>query len=166
MWASFQALRQSTKHDTIYSSRISQRLNLAVAFASFWLAASLAFAPTFAFGYDLYKFRHKLIASTIHTCTGLFTLLLALKSTSIGQIVRGLNDSLWNFGPESDQKNSSVYATVSRGLLYFAIQPVVSAYPLATIPTILGKRLSRPASAFTLLGSVIAYCLKEKRDNK
>ena len=80
-------------------------------------------------------------------------------------------DSLWKLGPkksesnkDSFEKNSSLLATSSVGLLWFTILPIVSPYPLATIPTILGKRLSRPASAFTLLGSVMAFCLKEGID--
>ena len=171
LWATFETLRQCSKGDgdrnSIQSNSsnriICQRLNLAVALASLWLAASLAFAPAFAFGYDLYTFQHKWISSTIHMGTALFALTIALKSASLGEIVRGINDSLWNFGPVSGHKNSSCYATGALGLLYFTIQPVVAPYPLATIPTILGKRLSRPASAFTLLGSVMAYCLKEKQ---
>ena len=72
-------------------------------------------------------------------------------------------DDLWSLGRHLDYKNASCYATGVLGLLYFAIQPVVTQYPLATVPTILGKRLSRPASAFTFLGATLALCLKEMR---
>ena len=165
-WATFAALRNSTRDGrTITSSKMSQRLNMGIAIASFWLAASLTFPSSFAFGYDLYTTKHKVITSIIHSCTGIFALVQSLRSTtSIGQITRRFIDALWmnNRSTTFNQKNSAVYATASLGLLYFAIQPVVSPYPLATIPTILGKRLSRPASAFTLLGAVIAYSLREK----
>jgi len=126
------------------------------------LAASSTYSSAFAFGYDLYTTKHKVITSIIHLCTGIFALVQALRCTSTGQIIRRFIDSLWMDRSTFNQKNSAVYATASLALLYFAIQPVVSTYPLATIPTILGKRLSRPASAFTLLGSVIAYSLKER----
>jgi len=161
-WSAFMALRQSAKDGTINSSKISQRLNMGIAIASFWLAASSAFTSSFAFGYDLYTIQHKVITSIIHSCTGIFVLVQSLRYTSIGQITRRFIDALWMDRSTFNQKNSAVYATVSLGLLYFAIQPVVSPYPLATIPTILGKRLSRPASAFTLLGSVVAYSLEER----
>lgn len=163
-WAAFEALRgmSAENNRTPMDSKIGRRLNLGVAAASFWLAASSAFPPLFAFGYDLYSSKHKLAASAIHGATGAFALAIASRSSSLGDVIRELLDSLWNLGPPiSDRGNASCYATGAVGLLYFSIQPVVSAYPLATIPTILGKRLSRPASAFTLLGSVIAYCLKE-----
>jgi len=42
-WSAFMALSKSSKDGTIHSSKISQRLNMGIAIASFWLAASLAF---------------------------------------------------------------------------------------------------------------------------
>jgi hypothetical protein len=166
-WASFEALRKSAKNDTLESDT-SRRLNLGLAVASLWLTASSAFPPAFAFGYDLYSFHHKVAAAAIHAATGIFALKIAMRTASIGNIIRRLMDSLWKLGPanstaESGHRNSSSYATGAVGLLYFTIQPIVSPYPLATIPSILGKRLSRPASAFSLLGAIVAYCLKEKK---
>jgi hypothetical protein len=164
-WASFHALSNSALDCTL-GSTTSQRLNTGIAVASFWLAASVAYPPMFAFGYDLYSYRHKIIAATIHAMTGIFALKMTSMSINIVQFVRGILDSLWKFGPDFNSglahRNSSAYATGSLGLLYFTIQPIVSPFPLATIPTILGKRLSRPASAFNLLGSIVAYCLKDK----
>ena len=171
LWASFEGLQLSAKNGTLQSPT-ARRLGLAVSAASFWLAASMAIPPKFAFGYDLYKQSHRVAATVIHGSTGLFALSILLRSSKPGEIFRGLVDSLWKLGPKqsaSDQnsfeENSSLLATGCIGLLWFTILPIVSPYPLATIPTILGKRLSRPASAFTLLGSVMAYCLKEGEDS-
>lgn len=169
-WACFEALRIAAKNDILYSTT-SRRLNCGVTAASLWLAASSAFAPKFAFGYDLYSLPHKISATAVHTATGMFALNISLRSASVSQITRRLIDSLWKFGPnsasesESAHRNSALYATGSVGLLYFTILPIVSPFPLATIPTILGKRLSRPASAFTLLGAIVAYSLKFRRHN-
>jgi hypothetical protein len=191
--ACFMALRQcalSTTSNLSLDSALGQRLNLGLAVSSFWLAASSAFPTVFAFGYDLYSVNHKIAAAIIHTCTGLFALSMATRTSSIGQSIRRIMDSLWKLGPNSNSKkiglentsninhsdndndnannssSSSLFATATVGLLYYTIQPIVSPYPLATIPTILGKRLSRPASAFTLLGTIVSYCLKKEKENE
>ena len=167
LWASFESLCLCAKNSTMRSPT-ARRLGLAVSVASFWLAASMAFPTKFAFGYDLYKQSHKIAATMIHTFSGLFTLGVLLRSYTPRELCQGLFDSPWKLGPkksasdkDSFEKNSSLLATGSIGLLWFSILPIISPYPLATVPTILGKRLSRPASAFTLLGSVMLYCLKE-----
>eukprot|EP00571_Detonula_confervacea_P009677 CAMPEP_0172320956 /NCGR_PEP_ID=MMETSP1058-20130122/41873_1 /TAXON_ID=83371 /ORGANISM="Detonula confervacea, Strain CCMP 353" /LENGTH=233 /DNA_ID=CAMNT_0013036325 /DNA_START=278 /DNA_END=976 /DNA_ORIENTATION=- len=171
MLASFEVLRSAAKKGMM-DSDTARRIGLAVCVASFWLAASVAFAPQFAFGYDLYGFSHKVAATTVHSATCLLALGGLLQSTSPVQLFRGLIASFWKLGlrlSSSDKtslkKKSTVFATSCIGLLWFTISPIVSPYPLATVPTILGKRLSRPASAFTFLGSIMAYCLKEGADS-
>ena len=165
MWACFDALSIGARHGRM-DSPTARTLGLAVSVASFWLAASMAMAPSFAFGYDLYPFRQKVASGLAHGFAGLVATGCLLRKSNPGRVVRDTMDSLWNLGPkksDSDSfvKNSSLLATGSIGLLWFALLPILSPYPLATVPTILGKRLSRPASAFTLLGSCMAYCLKE-----
>ena len=88
-WACFEALRIAAKNDILYSAT-SGRLNLGVAAASLWLAASSAFAPKFAFGYDLYSLPRKIAATTVHTATGMFALNISLRSASVSQIIRRL----------------------------------------------------------------------------
>ena len=86
-WASFEALRKSTKNNTAVGSKTFRRINLGVVVASFWLAASSMCPPAFAFGYDLYSFPHKLATAIIHGCTGIFALVQALRSSTITQII-------------------------------------------------------------------------------
>ncbi len=167
LWASFDVLRRSAMANSLGFSSTAQRLGVAVSVASFWLTASIAVPARFAFGYDLYRPSHKVIATLVHAATGLFTMGIVLRTTTPERLFRGWMDSLWKLGPKKNpqsdtfERNSSLFATGCVGLLWFTVLPIVSQYPLATIPTILGKRLSRPASAFTFLGSVMAFCLKE-----
>ena len=172
--------------DSTATSTIRRRLNLAVATSSMWLAASAAFASKFAFGYDLYTLKLKAIASGTHTANGLLALFAWRRSFStnkmtipicLSRVIRGTIGSLWDIGPSKpsndpdspeliSNNNASIWGLCTAGLLWFTILPVVSPYPLATVPTILGKRLSRPASAFTFLGAVCAFCLKESTESK
>lgn len=168
------------------STVVRRRLNLAVAAASIWLASSAAFASKFAFGYDLYSWKLKLFASVIHTTNGLLAMLAWRKSfhttsnmtisSCLSRVISGTIGSLWNIGPSKpcsdpdspqliSNNNASTWGLCAAGLLWFTILPIVSPYPLATVPTILGKRLSRPASAFTFLSAVCAFCLKESAES-
>ena len=160
------------------------RINLAIAFGSLWLASSWIFAPTFAFGYDLYTWNLKVGAALVHAITATLALFSwkRIISTNVSsplgympRIIRGLVGSLWTLGPSkpsddpdsphlTGNDNASIWSLCTVGFLCFAILPIVSPYPLATVPTILGKRLSRPASAFTFLASVCSYCLKDASD--
>jgi hypothetical protein len=156
MIGSYNALRTNARsHQSVET--IGVELNVIMSVLSFSLAASSVFAPLFAFGYDLYSFRQKFVTSTIHILSGLFTSAMAWKEYT-KQSTKGTKGD--HTSTTIDQsKNSTLYYIGSFGMLYFAIQPFLVSYPLATIPTILGKRLSRPASIFTLLGSYTGYIL-------
>jgi hypothetical protein len=131
---------------------ISRPMNLSVCLASLWLAGASLFAPKFAFGYDLYSMKLSLVAGLVHVITAVLSLLSRKSSLS----TQRSSISTW---PVSTYA-SKLWGMCALGLLWFTLLPIFAPYPLATVPTILGKRLSRPASAFTFLGSACALCLK------
>ena len=155
-----------------------RRLNLGVAVASLWMAAAVAFGPAFAVGYDLFPTSVKVGAATAHLATAALAIGVWARSVEasppplsghyVPRIVRGAIGALWslpprasNDDPDTPDGGAALYAAATAGLLWFAVMPVLVSFPCATVPTILGKRLSRAASGFTFLGAVVAYCLKD-----
>jgi hypothetical protein len=157
-----------------------RRLNLGLAVASLWLAASSAFPAVFAFGYDLIPLGIKGLSTAIHLASASLALTVWIKTVEsennigllVSRVARGFVGSIWKLAPtkpsddpdDADGLVSSLYALATVGFFWFSVSPIVSSYPLATVPSILGKRLTRPAAAFTWLAAVMSYCLKDAAD--
>ena len=160
------------------SSATYRRLNLGAAAASAWLAFAAAFAPAFCCGYATYSPALAACAAAVHAavatlCVGAWA--RSVPGASPGRILRGLTGSLWQLAPargdvggldDPDVRGGSdvgvnEYALASALFVGFAIVGAVAPFPLATLPHILGRRLSRAASAFTWLAAVTCYCLKD-----
>ena len=141
-----------------------RRLNLGLALASVWMAAASINMPAFACGYDLYPTALKLLATAAHgltaiLCTGVWV--RTVEPTTSGhyvpRIVRGLSGSLASILPKevSDSPDGGAgrdgraeYALCAALFTWFAVLPVVSAFPLATVPALLGRRMSRAYSGW------------------
>lgn len=153
-----------------------RRLNLGLAGASLWMAAAAFKMPWFAYGYDMYPPALKLFATVAHAATALLCLGVWVRTVTmycghyVPRIVRGVVGSIMKLVPSSvsddpdtpagrDGRNE--FALCAAMFTWFAVLPVCSAFPLATVPAILGKRMSRAFSAWSLLGAVVAYTLKD-----
>lgn len=155
-----------------------RRLNLGLAGASLWMAAAAFKMPWFASinRYDMYPPALKLFATASHTATALLCLGVWVRTVDmycghyVPRIVRGVVGSIMKLVPASvsddpdapagrDGRNE--FALLAALFAWFAVLPVCSAFPLATVPAILGKRMSRAFSGWSLLGAVVAYTLKD-----
>ena len=180
--ATFVALRgASTAGWGRLKSATYRRLNLAMAAASLWLAAAMVWGPRFAAGYDMFTPTIAAAGASVHCLTAALCLGVwantveaspkPLSGHYIPRIVRGFVGSLWSLPPKGSavddpdapgrRSGAAEYALAAVLFGWFAVLPVVSSFPLATVPSILGKRLSRAASAWTFLGAAVAYVLKD-----
>jgi hypothetical protein len=176
LWCTIKSLKSAAKVGwNRLTSATYRRLNLGLAAASMWLAGSAAFPAAFAFGYNLLPLEVRVGASSIHASTALLSMWVWSKSVlkpgpslpfrviqgAVGSIFSLLNPKGVSDDPDKQDGGLVLYTLCCVGLCWFSILPVVSPYPLATIPSILGKRLSRPAAAFTFLGAAATYCIKD-----
>ena len=180
LWATFTALSSAASNGWgRLKSATYRRLNLGVAAASLWLAAAAVFGPAFATGYDMYPRLLKVLAGWVHLATASICLgawARCVESSPppvsghyIPRILRGFVGSVWRLCPSSasddpdqrygqDGRNEWALAALLFG--YFSVLPVVSRFPLATVPAFLGTRLSRAVSGVPLVASPALYRMK------
>mmetsp|Transcript_30414 Transcript_30414/g.50186 ORF Transcript_30414/g.50186 Transcript_30414/m.50186 type:complete len:381 (+) Transcript_30414:2-1144(+) len=162
LWCTFASLQDGAQRGgwKRLGSATYQRLNLGLVVSSLWLAAAAGLPGIFAFGYDLIPGRLKISAAAIHACSAFLGVQVWKKSDGKIKIV----DSIKSMIKKPVNKVSTLYTVACAGLLGLSALPVVASYPLATIPSVLGKRLARPASAFYFLAAVASYCIKDAAD--
>jgi hypothetical protein len=170
--ATLVALHQTNDEPT------TRRLTLGVATASLWTAAAVFWCRTFSVGYDLFSNPVRYGVAAVYVATAATCLSKWRRATTgknknnnnvVSRLIRGCVGSFFSLlaprtdidDPSNDNNDSALYSAASLGLLILAILPQTVSFPTATIPALLGKRLSRAASGFTFLGAVAAYCLKD-----
>mmetsp|Transcript_8869 Transcript_8869/g.20021 ORF Transcript_8869/g.20021 Transcript_8869/m.20021 type:complete len:418 (-) Transcript_8869:307-1560(-) len=175
---------------TRLKSATYRRLNLGLFASSMWLLCAAMYYPLFATGYDQYPRALVQAAAVAHGATAclafgawarsaplypeLRRLRVHCSAFYLPRLVRGLAGSFWSLAPKQpagggglddpDVKGRDARAEYALAALLFgvfAVLPLLKAFPAATVPTILGKRLARPATAFTWLAAVSCYCLKD-----
>lgn len=168
--AAFAALKQNT--DAI----LNRRLLLGIGTMSLWTGAGVFFGKTFSHGYDLFSTETRYAVGTIELAIGAWSLASWAQSVrfdslierllrgSVGSImsllVCGSNRTLDN--PDDTKPNDfALYTASTMGLLGLSILPLLASFPTATIPTILGRRLSRAASGFVFFAGVMAYSVRD-----
>lgn len=151
----------------------ARRFNLAVLFVSVWLAVVARNYPRFAFGLDLLRRGKRL--SVIHMMAagvswGVWKAAVGateIYETPIFRTIKSILVDVWKIVPLDRQSSveTSLWATATVGFAACTLLPLVASYPLATLPSILGKRLCRPMAGFYALATVVSFVLKQSSED-
>lgn len=163
------AVNVDENHELAMPTSDFKLINLGVAASSIWLSGAAVLGPIFCFGYDLYPRCVKIGAVLTHALTAFLAILMFGKAgksitDSSGEEVKSISSEHVNQGNTGARR--LIYSSCAAGYLWFTMLPIFSSYPLATVPSILGKRLSRPASAFSFLAAVLSYSLSRVYSRK
>lgn len=160
-------------------SEDARRLNLGLAAASMWSAVTVVWAPAFTAAnvrtIDPVVYAMPLLASatTVHLAVAGLCLAVWRRSVpraSVTRVVNGVLSSLWRLGPQAPEIDSaaaapqpspSALSTLALSFASFTCISALSPFPLATVPSLLGKRLARASGAWTLLTVAILITLKD-----
>jgi len=170
IWSRYSQITNNTDDDHELAMQTCKLVNFGVATSSIWLSGAAMMGPIFCFGYDLYPRYVKIGAGLSHVTTALLAILMfcqahkSLVLSTPGQLNEPGSGEGVRQGTDGGKR--TIYRLCAAGYLWFTILPIFASYPLATVPSILGKRLSRPASAFSFIAAVLCYSLSRADFNK
>lgn len=152
-----------------------RRLNLAALALNIWLACVVRYYyPHFGFGLDLLPHHWGKRLSVLHVLAagvswGIWKATvraMEIYETPLVRTARGVLADVCKVAPTQRGGNTTapLFATATVGFAVNTVLPLIAPYPLATVPSILGKRLARPMAGFYALATVASFVLKQAAD--
>lgn len=152
-----------------------RKLNFGLAIASLWSAVTIWWAPLFTAALVrtsdpvFYPLALRLVATATHLsvaavcwcvwwrCSG-----LPGERIPVRRFVGDTLNALWELLPRAPGPTSSSheYASLALAFACFTAFAIFAPFPLATVPSLLGKRLARAFGAWTLLATVTCVVLQ------
>lgn len=178
VWACFSVLADGARPGRrgLGASPSHRRLNLALAAASLWCAAAVVAAPRLTAAnvrtVDPVTYAPVLAAAATAVHVGVAALCAGVwrrtvPGASPRRALRGvLSTRAWRLGPRRDNSPAVEYAFLSVAFAAFAGGAIFAPFPLATVPSLLGKRLARAYGAWALLAASACFVIKEEEDNR
>lgn len=175
------ALENEGSASAMNGDATSRRLNLGMGLSSAWVGSAALLTPLFSCGYDLYSAGMRFSAAGAHFASAILCLAVWSRGSGKGsgplgdlfglpsRLITGVIGAIRSLSPRDASDDPGTregsdgrkeFALCAALFAWFGILPIVSPFPLATIPTILGRRLSRAASAWTFLAAVVSFSLK------
>mmetsp|Transcript_6781 Transcript_6781/g.10073 ORF Transcript_6781/g.10073 Transcript_6781/m.10073 type:complete len:417 (-) Transcript_6781:247-1497(-) len=174
IWACFSGLSAAAREGWLrLRGPDCRRLNLGLAAASIWSAITVIFAPAFTSALvrtvDPVIYPLPLVIGVVLTHIGTAVLCLStwrksVISPSPSRMLSGVLGSQWRVTSSDDPDQAPLFANeynfLSMAFTIFTALAIFAPLPLATVPSILGKRMCRAFGAMTLLAAVMMYELK------
>lgn len=182
LWACSAALSSAARRGSeALRSVACRRLNLALAAACIWSAVAVIWAPAFTAAnvrtVDPVRYAPPLRVAAASTYTLAAALCVAVWRRSVAapsfrRVVQGVLVSMWQLGPPRDASSTGArrgsaaehaaaaeHASLALAFGAFSALAAFAPFPLATVPSLLGKRLARAYGAWTLLAAGAWYTL-------
>lgn len=159
----FEALATSANDGSLEA----ESLNLGLACACLWSFIAVVFAPSLTaavvrssdpvhYGQPLFFLASAIYAAVAAVCLG-----AAARGRSIAQLVTFVLDGVWRLAPlQTPPAKASGYSALTVCFGLFAALAIFAPFPLATVPSLVGKRLARAYGAWMLLAAVVTNALK------
>ena len=174
IWACTSVLAQESHNMT----RAHRRLQLGLAAASVWSATTVVFSPIFTSAMVrtvdpvVYPLPVKLLVTLVHVCFAGFCLSDWRRSINsrpnVWRVASGVLASAPGLSSSTaedkkdDRELSAVLSSLSVSFAAFAGLAIFAPFPLATVPSLLGKRMARAFGAWAWLSSVVLHVLKQR----
>ena len=176
-WACFLVLARAARDRDAPSRAPLARLDLSLAAASAWSAAAVVFAPALTAATVrtsdpvVYAPPLRAAAATAHLaaaalCAGAWRRARASPGDRAGAVARLVSATLaapWALAPRRGAGAPRIareYATLASGFASCALLAALAPFPLATVPSLVGKRLARAFGAWCVVAAAALAALK------
>ena len=166
-------------HEEGINTPACRKLALALVASNIWAAVAVVWAPALTSANVrtidpvIFPRGGMIAAAGVHLVTAFhlaWSVWHGARRASVRSCISGLCALLWRLGPRTSEgdgtfNRAAEYATASMAFVGFSAVAACAPFPLATVPSLLGKRAARSYGAWTLLAAVMLQVLKDAEED-